>query len=522
MADAMPEPDDAAAVSPSPVALPGPGLRSDDQEPAPAETVTATAEAGGASKATATLALVAVAGLLVSLTQSLLVPVLPQLAIDLHASATATEWLLTSTLLVGAVAVPVFGRLGDLYGKRLMLVVTLVTFVAGSLICAFTSDIGVMIAGRAVVGLSVAAIPVGISLVGTVLPPKRAGNGIALISATLGIGGALGLPLAGLIAQHADYHVLFWICVGGGVIALVGTLAVVPEPPVAGHGRFDLPGTALLAVALTALLLPLSEASVWGWGDPRTVGLLAAAVVLLVAFVLIERRLASPVVDMTVNARPALLLTNIASLCVGFALFATLIGTSNFVETPAAAGYGFGADILVGGLCLLPSGLCMLALSPVSARISARFGPKIALGLGAAIVGAGFILRIFLVAHLWEVIVGTSIAGAGTGIAYAAMPSLILRSAPRGELAAANGLNSLARAVGSSLASAVGGTILTSQVIMLGGLALPSLSAYRTLFAICAAAAIAGAVIALVIPGSPPVSAAAAADTGGVRTEGAH
>ena len=309
---------------------------------------------------------------------------------------------------------------------------------------------------------------------------------------------------------------LFWICVAGGALALAGTIAVVPEPPVGGRGRFDLPGTVLLAVALVALLLPLSEASVWGWGDVRTIGLLAVAVVLLAAFVWVERRLASPVIDMVVNARPALLLTNVASLCVGFALFATLIGTANFVEAPAAAGYGFGSSILVGGLCLLPSGLCMLALSPVSAKISARFGPKIALALGAVIVGVGFILRIAAVGELWEIIVGTSIAGAGTGIAYAAMPSLILRAAPRSELAAANGLNSLARSVGSSLASAVGGTILTSQVIMLGGYALPSLSAYRLLFAICAAAAITGAVIALVIP------AAGAASRDAEPARGAH
>jgi MFS family permease len=491
MAAAMPDP--AADTVPAPPLAATTAPAADD-----------TADDQGHPKATVTLALVAVAGLLVSLTQSLLVPVLPQLALDLHASQTSVEWLLTSTLLVGAVAVPVFGRLGDLYGKKLMLVVALVTFVIGSLICAFTSDIAVMIAGRAVVGLSVTAIPVGISLVGTVLPAKRAGNGIALISATLGIGGALGLPLAGLIAEHANYHVLFWICVGGGVIALAGTISVVPEAPVSGHGKFDLPGAVLLAVALTALLLPLSEGSVWGWGDARTIGLLVASVVLIAAFVLLERKLASPVIDMVVNARPALLLTNVASLCVGFALFATLIGTSNFVETPAAAGYGFGSSILVGGLCLLPSGLCMLALSPVSAKISARFGPKIALSLGAVIVALGFALRIFLVSDLWEVVVGTSLAGAGTGIAYAAMPSLILRSAPRSELAAANGLNSLARSVGSSLASAVGGAILTSQVIMLGGYAIPSLSAYRTLFAICAAAAVVGAVIAVVIPSAAP------------------
>src|ERR1019366_7098297 len=206
----------------------------------------------------------------------------------------------------------------------------------------------------------------------------------------------------------------------------------------------------------------------------------------------------SPVVDIAVNTSPALLLTNIASLAVGFALFAVLIGTANFLEAPGAAGYGFGSSILVGGLCLLPSGLFMLILSPVSAKISALAGPKVALALGAAVVAAGFLLRIFLVAHLWEVVAGTALTG--TGIAYAAMPSLILRSAPRAELAAANGLNSLASTGGASLASSLGGTVLTSQTITLAGHAFPSLAAYRTLFAICAAAALARAVIALVIP----------------------
>ncbi len=460
-------------------------------------------------RATVALVLIAVAGLMVALSLSLLVPVLPQLAGELHTSATSVQWLLTATLLTGAVAVPVFGRLGDLHGKKRVLLIAMVTYLAGSLICAFTSNIGVMIAGRAITGLSVAAIPLGISLVGTVLPASRAGNGIALISAMLGVGSALGLPLAGVIAEHANYHVLFWICVGGGAATLAGIAFLVPEPPVAGHGKFDLPGALLLGLALTALLLPLSQASVWGWGNVKTLGLLAAAAVLLAAFVALERRLASPVIDLVVNARPALLLTNLASVAVGFALFAVLIGTANFVETPPAAGYGFGSSILVGGLCLLPSGLFMLILSPVSARISALAGPKVALALGAAVVAAGFLLRIFLVSHLWEVMAGTAITGAGTGIAYAAMPSLILRAAPQAELAAANGLNSLARTAGSSLASALGGTVLTSQTILLAGTAVPSLAAYRTLFAICAAAALAGALTALLIPIGSPAAATA-------------
>ena len=152
------------------------------------------------------------------------------------------------------------------------------------------------------------------------------------------------------------------------------------------------------------------------------------------------------------------------------------------METPVASGYGFGASIVVGGLCLLPSGLAMLALSPVSAMMTRRFGPKITLCTGSLVVAAGFVIRIVLTGHLWEIVLGTTVAGAGTGIAYAAMPALIALGAPHSELAAANGLNSLSRLVGSSVASAIGGTILASSVVVLGGVVLPSLTAYRMLF----------------------------------------
>jgi MFS family permease len=316
----------------------------------------------------------------------------------------------------------------------------------------------------------------------------------------LGVGSALGLPLAGVVGEHADYHLLFWMLVAGGSLSLLGSWLFLTEPAQRRAGRFDFPGAILLAVALLCLLLPLSEAAVWGWGAPRTLGLLATAVILLAVFVVMERRVASPLVDMAANAKPALLRTNVASLCVGFALFASFIGTAAYVQAPRASGYGFGASIVVGGLCLLPSGLAMLALSPVSAMMTRRLGPKITLCTGSLVLSAGFVVRIALTGQLWEIVVGTTIAGAGTGIAYAAMPSLIALGAPHSELAAANGLNSLCRASGGSLASAVGGTILASSVVVLGGAALPSLAAYRLLFGICAAAAVLGAAIALAVP----------------------
>jgi MFS family permease len=466
---------------------------------APAAARTEPAGGWDAAQVTA-VAIVAVCGVLVSLTQSLLIPVLPAIQLDLDSSTGGTQWLLTSTLLVAAVAVPVFGRLGDLYGKRLLLTAAAAALTIGSLICAFSDTLPWLIVGRAVTGMSAAAIPLGISLIGSVLPAHRRGTGIALVSATLGIGGALGLPLAALVAEHADYHALFWICVVGGLVAVVGILLAVKEPGRAANGSMDHPGAVLLAAALVSLLLPLAQGNKWGWSDAKTLGLLAAAVVLLVVFVLVERRVASPLVDVRANARPALLLTNIASVCVGFALFAMLIGTASYVQAPEASGYGFGSSVLASGLAMLPSGVAMLLLSPVSAKLSDRFGPKVTLAIGGVVIAIGFLSRIVFTGSFWQIVVGTTVAGAGTGIAYAAMPSLIMRAAPQSELAAANGLNALARSVGSSLASAIGGTVLAASTIALGAYELPSLGAYRLLFGLCAGAALLGALIALTVP----------------------
>ena len=187
-------------------------------------------------RATLELVVIGLGALVVSLSQSVLVPVLSILPARLDTSASNVSWLLTSTLLVAAVSVPIMGRLGDMYGKRLMLLVAVGALTLGSLVTALTDDIGWLIVGRAIQGASAAAIPLGISLLAALMPRERVGSSIALISAMLGVGGALGLPLAGFVAEHADFHALFWITAAAGLVAFAGILTIVPESPAAAAG----------------------------------------------------------------------------------------------------------------------------------------------------------------------------------------------------------------------------------------------------------------------------------------------
>ncbi len=446
------------------------------------------------------LLFVGLGALVVSLAQSLLIPVLATLPATLDASADTVQWLLTSTLLVAAVAVPLFGRLGDMFGARRMLLVAVAALAVGSLLTALTSNVALLIVGRGIQGISTAAIPLGISLLSRLLPRERAGGAIALVSAMLGVGGALGLPFAGIIAEHFDFHALFWVTGVAAVVAFLGILFVVPEAPGQTGGRVDLVGAVLLAGALVSLLLPLAEGSDWGWSSGRVIGLFVLAVAFAAAFGWSQTRIGNPLVDLTTMRRRPIVMTNLASLLFGFAMFASLIGTASYVQAPEASGYGFGASIVVGGLAMLPGGLAMLVFAPISARLIARRGAPQVLALGGVIVALGWLARMVFTGSLTQVILCATVVGIGTSIGYASMPALINEHTPREEIAAANGLNSLLRAIGSSLASAVGGSILAASTISLGAFALPSLTAYRILFVICAAAALLAAAAALTIP----------------------
>ncbi|MFE6090889.1 MFS transporter [Streptomyces massasporeus] len=463
-----------------------------------------------APRANAVVAVLAFGGIVVSLMQTLVIPIVPELPRLLNAPASDTAWAVTATLLAAAVATPMTGRLGDMYGKRRMLLISLVMLVAGSVTAALSDSLTPMIVGRALQGLASGVIPLGISIMRDELPAERLGSATALMSASLGVGGALGLPAAALIADNFDWHALFWVSAGLGVVALALVPALVPESEVRTGGRFDLVGGIGMAAGLVSLLLAISKGGDWGWGSGTTLGLFAAAVVVLLAWGWWELRVEEPLVDLRTTARRQVLVTNLASIAVGFAMFAMSLVIPQLLQLPEATGYGLGRSLLVAGLTMAPSGLVMMATAPVSAALSKAKGPKTTLMVGALIVAAGYGLNIVLMSELWHFVLVTCVIGAGIGFTYGSMPALIMGAVPASETGAANSLNTLMRSIGTSTASAVAGVILAQLTTDFGGTPLPSQDGFKVVLAIGAGAALLAFGVASFIPRQRGVGAGVA------------
>lgn len=459
----------------------------------------------------------ALAGTVAAITQTLVTPLLPELPRILNTTASNSNWVITVTLLVGGVFVPITGRLGDLLGKRRVLLALTVPLIAGSILCALASSVIPMIVGRGLQGLGMGMIPLGIALLRDAVPPEKLSSSIALVSASMGIGGGIGLPLSAAIAEYTNWRVLFWVTAALGAMILALIFTQIPDVPPAAKGqKFDYLGAVGLGAGLVCLLLAVSKGADWGWASGSIVGLFITAVVLLLGWGFWELRIVEPLVDLRTTARPRVLTTNIASIFVGMGMYAAMLVVPQILQFPEATGYGLGQSMLAAGLWMLPGGLMMMVVSPLGGKLTDARGPKFTLMSGVLVIAAGYGLSLLLLGTTWGLMLAMMVINSGVGLAYGSMPALIMGSVPVTETAAANGFNTLMRSIGTSVGAAVVGAVLAQMTINLGGHELASESGFRVALTIGAGVALVAFVVAALIPkdrGAAESVSAAVADT---------
>jgi EmrB/QacA subfamily drug resistance transporter len=456
---------------------------------------------------TVTFALLAAAAVSYALLQSLVAPALPDIQHALNTSVNSVSWVLTAYLLSASIATPLIGRMGDMYGKERLLVVVLVLLILATVVTALASTLPVMLVGRVVQGAAGGIFPLAIGIIRDEFPRERVAGAIGMISALAGVGGGLGIVLAGPIVDHLSYHWLFWMPLLPLVPATLAIHRFVPESPLRVPGRINWAGAALMASGLGAVLIAVSETPVWGWGSPKTWIVLLAGVLLLVAWVRNETRSRDPLVDMRMMRIRGVWTTNAVALMLGFGMYSSFILLPEYVETPTRAGYGFGASVTGAGLFLLPSTIAMLLAGAQTGRLEKRFGSKPPLLAGAALSALSYLLLAVARDERWEIYLAALLLGAGIGLAFAAMINLIIENVGPEQTGVATGMNTLTRTVGGAFGGAIVASLLAGSVDR-GPFA--SSSGFTLAFAACAIAVALGVVVGLLIPSRRSVRAAAA------------
>ncbi len=243
-----------------------------------------------------------------------------------------------------------------------------------------------------------------------------------------------------MIFEHLGWPAIFWLSAIVGVLLIIAVAVVVPESSVRTRGKFDFLGAVMLSTALTAILLAISKGARWGgWTSELTLLMFVIGIVTLALWFPYELRVTQPMVDLRTSAKRPVLLTNVASILVGFSMYANNLSTTQQLQMPKISGYGFELGVMAAGLCMIPAGLAMVFFAPVSANITKRFGAKITLIVGGTVLALAYIARVFLTGSIALIIISAAVVSIGTAIAYSAMPMLIMRSVPITETASANG-----------------------------------------------------------------------------------
>lgn len=432
----------------------------------------------------------------VAVVSSLGAPLVPKIAEATDVSLGAAQWSLTISLLVGAVAAPTVGRLGDGPHRRAVVLWVFGVVVAGSVLAALPLSFGWLLLGRAMMGSGLGLTSIAMAAARDELRPERTRSVVAVLSVTAAAGVGLGYPLTGVIVDQLGFRAAFWF---GAIVTAIGFLAALfafPSTQGRPSQRLDWVGALLLGGGVAGVLVSLSESQ--RWPASTLLAVLAASAIVLVWWVRHELRVDQPLVDLRLVGNRTVLTADATGLFAGIGMYTLMSMMIRFVQTPPELGYGFGASVLVAGLCLLPFSLMSVTASRVAPLIAHRFSQHAVLPAGCLIVIAAELLFVANRQHMWNIYLVMGIAGLGVGTAFAAMPGLIVRSVPPEETGSAMSFNQVLRYVGYSLGSALSATVLSAHTP--AGRALPTNDGYTMAALIGAAILLFAAVLSAILP----------------------
>jgi MFS family permease len=419
------------------------------------------------------LAVLSLAAVTYAVLSSAVIPALPTLQHSLNASETGVTWLLTGFLLSASIGTAIIGKLGDMYGKQRLLVWTLLTLAAGTLLAALSTSLAMLIVARVIQGVAGGIFPLAFGIARDEFPADRVAGSIGLMSAILGVGGGLGLVVGGLIDEHLNWHWLFWIPLPIMVVAALCAWRFIPESPVRSPGRVNWTAAALMSAGLSAVLIAIAQTSTWGWTGPKTLVLLAFGLATCSAWILVELHSSNPLIDMTMMRVRGVWTANLAAFLVGAGLYAWFLLLPQLAQLPRSTGFGYGASVVIAGLVA---------------------------GAAVSAVACGWLT--FTSRHPYDLLISSMLLGIGIGLAFAALGNLIVQAVPPQQTGVASGMNTVLRTLGGALGGQIAATFVAASTLR----GLPAQTGFTATFGMATVFLTACTAVALLVPAyAPPV-----------------
>ncbi len=428
--------------------------------------------------------------LLVMYTEAMLTPALPTIQKEFAINPNDVSWVLTMYLLVGTVSVALFGKLGDMYGKKKMFLVALGFYTLGVILNGFAPSFQWLLVTRAVQGFGMAIFPLAFSLVREEFPPEMVPQVQGMISAMFGVGMVIALPLGAWVTQNYGWRWTYHSAAPFAILMFFLAWKILRESRYINPGKVDWLGAILLTVAVVPALVGVTRAPNVGWTARQTLVLFGIAIIGTVLLVLREQRAENPLIPLDIISARNPAIVNLGIMFAAFGI--SMMSQANTYIFQMKPPFGFGKTILQSGLLMTPMAAVMLVVAPLAGKLMPKTGAKPLAVTGALIASGGlaFLAKYATTLSLWHFVAMITIVGTGITLMNISLINVLVFSVPPRVMGVATGANSLFRNFGSTWGPAIAGTVMSTYYIFFHPpgaplwvhIKIPTSKAYEVLF----------------------------------------